>query len=292
MALVQRKINVSFTLSGGRTFQESGGNVAEFRGLRCSARVSKAGGRSMSTLQISIYGLTLSIMNQLSTLGQKVILVPRDSITITAGDDENGMFTVFTGTIKDAYADFSASPQVPFNITANAGLSQAVNNAQVSSFNGSTDVATIMSGLASKMQLTFENNGVSKKLASPYLYGSLRNQAYSAAEAAGISLIIDNGKLAIWPRNGSRGGQIPLVSPDTGLVGYPAYTAEGISLKTIFNPSIVFGGQIKVQSSLTPANKTWAVFSLDYELDSLVPHGSWFCHIGAFNPAYLGPVTK
>lgn len=292
MSYVKREMNFSFTLANGKTFDESGTNKAILQGLRASARIIKAGGRSMSTMQLSIYGMSLSMMNQLSTLGMKVQLVPRNLISVVAGDRQNGMFLVFTGNITNAYADFQGAPDVPFQIEAHAGLSEAVNSAEASVYQGSSGVAGIMSELAGKMGLTFENNGVEKNLNDPYLYGSYRDQAYDCAQAAGINCIIDNGKLAIWNKNGAREGQVPLISPSTGMVGYPSYTAQGIMLKTIFNPKIVFGGKIQVESENKPANGEWAAYMLDYELEALTPRGRWFCNVGAFNPSFVAPVTR
>jgi hypothetical protein len=140
------------------------------------------------------------------------------------------------------------------------------------------------------MGLAFENSGVTGKLSNPYFPGSARSQAQACARAAGISMIIDNGKLAIWPKNGSRNGAVPLISPQTGMIGYPSYTALGIMLKTLFNPSIGFGGKIKVQSELPAACGEWAVYSLDHDLEAMMPNGRWFSTVMAYNPKYPTPI--
>ena len=89
---------------------------------------------------------------------------------------------------------------------------------------------------------------------------------------------------------GSRNGSAPIVSPQTGMIGYPAYTAYGIMLKTIFNPSIGFGQQIQVQSSLQPACGNWAVYGLDHALDEEMPdNGLWESDILAYNPKFPTP---
>jgi hypothetical protein len=81
---------------------------------------------------------------------------------------------------------------------------------------------------------------------------------------------------------GARGGTAVLVSPKTGMHGYPSYTIDGIFVRTLFNPSILFQSTIEVQSELTPACGIWAVQRLDHDLDSLVPHGKWFSSINAY----------
>lgn len=244
----------------------------------------------MGTASVQIWGMTKSTMNDLSTLGMKVRAVGRDTISISAGDTDSGMAVVFQGTITNAWADFTSAPDVVFHIDAHTGLEQATTPADPTSFQGSVDVATVMAGLASKMQLTFENSGVSIQLSNPYYPGNLREQAKAAAKHARCNIIIDNGTLAIWPLNGARDGLIPIVSPATGMVGYPAFVADGIMFRTIFNPSIGFGKKFQVHSDLQSATGTWAVFSLDHDLESLMPHGQWFSIIGGYNPTFEPPV--
>ena len=85
----------------------------------------------------------------------------------------------------------------------------------------------------------------------------------------------DDGTLAIWPKNGARGGSTPFIGPGSGVIGYPSYTANGIEIECIFNPSIGLGVQVQVQSSLQAASKTWVVYGMSHELDSLLPNGHW-----------------
>jgi hypothetical protein len=104
-------------------------------------------------------------------------LVPQNSILLEAGDDQSGMATVFTGYVLAALADFNAEPDVSFHLTAHTLTPQAVAPAKATSFKGSADVATIMSGFATTIGLKFENSDVTTKLMNPYYSGSVRTQA-------------------------------------------------------------------------------------------------------------------
>lgn len=287
--ITQRLINVRFKRARG-SFSE-GGNEVLLSGLRVSCSIIKAGGNSMGTAEFKVYGMTLSLMNQLSTLGMKIQLQPRDLVSIEAGT-EGQMSTVFIGSVYSAYADLQAAPDVSLVVLAHTGGWESVTSADPLSFQGSTDVGQIMSGLATKMGLAFENSGVNVKLSSPYFFGSPRNQAQACAIAADINWSIDDGKLAIWPKNGARNGAATLVSPRTGMVGYPSYTAQGIMVRSLWNPNIGFGGKIQVESDLKPACGTWTVFGLAHNLDSKAPRGQWFSTIQAYNQNFVGPVVR
>jgi hypothetical protein len=284
VTLQRRTISVTFTLGKG-SFGTDGSNNVTLDGLRVSAKISKAGGYGMSTLNMRVFGMTESVMNQLSTLGMVMSLYRRNFVLVQAGSEGSVPGTVFVGTISNAWADFQAQPEVAFNVEAHEGLLEALTPSAARSYSGPTDVAVILSGIAAEMHVPFENNGVSVILNTPYYSGSLRNQAWTAAKDANIGITLDNNVLAIWNKGQPRGMTAPLISPSTGMVGYPAYTSRGIAVKTVFNPAIGFGGKIMVESAQKPASGLWVVYSLGHDLEANMPHGQWFSSIEAARPA-------
>jgi hypothetical protein len=159
------------------------------------------------------------------------------------------------------------------------------------------------------MNLGFENNGVSTKLPISYFPGNVWTQMQACAEQANINAEVINGSvLAIWPKGGSRTSVtlVPVVSKETGMIGYPAFTQQGIIFKTVFNPQIAFGGTVKLTSSVlsgviaaqqdknksfkAPADSVWAIYKLDHALDSLVPRGQWMSTGYGYNPNYPKPI--
>ncbi|CAN7373279.1 hypothetical protein LJR220_003328 [Bradyrhizobium sp. LjRoot220] len=290
MALEQRLLNATISLASG-SFTE-GGNTAKLpQGLRMSAVLQNAGGLSDGTLNLTIYGMTRSLMNQLSTLGIQVNLVPKNPITLTAGT-AGKMSTAFTGYIIAAFADYNASPEVAFHITAHTLAAYGAAPAEASSFKGSADVATIMAGFATKMGLRFENAGVTTKLSNPYFSGSLRDQARACVKAAGISWNGGElGLMSIWPKNGSRAGQVPVIAPPPrgSMIGYPTYTAYGIMLRNLYEPTIGLGQKVSVESSVLTKGE-WQVYSLAHQLECAVPRGKWETTIMAYNPKHPTPV--
>lgn len=287
MSFVERRIRLTFLLGEG-DFGNSGFNQSTYEGLRVSATVTKNGGVSMSQLSMRVYGMALTAMNRLSTLGKPLTDGRNNKVRVEAGDDEVGYTTVFIGTISQAWADMNDQANAALVVTAHSGLLDALRPTPPSSYTGPTSVSNIMASLAQEMGYQFEDGGVQVTLASPYLSGTPRMQVEAVAQAAGINWVIDDETLAIWPAGGTRGGLIPLLSPDTGLINYPAFTQNGLALTVLFTPSITFGGQVQVESSLTPANGTWTVFSVTHELESEMPGGKWFtrleCSVLGFVP--------
>jgi hypothetical protein len=304
MALVHRLIDLTFILGTG-TFGTSGQDTVEVSGLRTSVKVEKAGGAAMSTADITVFGLTADVMKHLSTLGMVVQLQRRNTVIVKAGDEGGSMSTVFIGTIVNGWMDAQSAPETSFRIEAHTGSLEAVASLAPSSYPGPVAVQDVMSSLATTMGLTFENNGVTTQLpAGTYFYGSPRNQAQACAQAAGIQSIIDNGTLAIWPKGQARNGPAVTIAPppDGGMVGYPSFASSGITIRTIYDPAIMFRGKIEVKNIketgdekpisqlFSGAEGTWIVYGLNYDLESMVPDGQWFATVSGFNPAFPAPL--
>ena len=278
MSFTKRRIDLTFQLGEGN-FGESGSNVVTVSGLRVAASIHNTGGIGMSEASIKVYGMKLDLMNRLSILGKYLTEARRNVITITAGDDVSGMSQCFQGILTEAWADLNSSPQVSFICVAQAGLLGAMKPAAPTSYRGSADVAVVLSGIAAQMGVTFENSGVSVQLANVYKSGTLRDQAIALARDADINILCDSQILAIWPKAGKRNGLVPLISAETGMVGYPVTTQNGLQVQTIFNPSIVFGSNVQIKSIITPAVGEWTIFNLTHDLESEMPGGKWFTNL-------------
>lgn len=288
MTFTQKELMFKFTLASGN-FQasgSSGGNSLTLSNLRAEVRILKAGGVGLGSMQAAIYGMTLSHMNQL-TQRQSVTTTTKNTVVVRAGDIGGSLTEVFQGTIYHAWMDTQAMPDVAFRVEAQAGLYEAQKPIEPTSVSGTADVAKTMQQITKAIGLQFEDNNVRVKIANPYLPGTGVTQIKTLAKMAGIEHIIDLGKLAIWNPGQARSGST-LISPDTGMVGYPCMTYSGVEVKTLFQPTIKYGAKIQIRSSVTPASGEFIIYALDYDLASQMPNGPWFCLISAYD-ATIGP---
>jgi hypothetical protein len=292
MSYVRRRINVTFS-GGGQVGSFSGGGTGgtltfDTQGkyaLRTTARITHAGGLNFGEMSLEIRGLSLQHINQLSTFGRYYQPDSSYRIQVDAGDDENGMSTVFTGSIRQAWGDMRAMPDVPFRVLAYANMGSSGDQGNVSSkvinptsFSGPTQVTQMLQQICQQCGVQFENNGVNTKLTNPYYWGSPWKQISEIIKHAGVYGAIDNGVLAVWPKGGSRGSSGGLViSPQTGLRDYPAFTEYGVQVRVEFKRAVQFGSNMTIQgSSIAPANGVWQIIRIDYDLQANTPKGSWF----------------
>jgi hypothetical protein len=297
-AFTIKQLQASITINPSSTtptFAGTNSNTITFGGggdsaVRMRAEIHNAGGID-GKLDFSVWGLPLSIMKQLSTFGTQINLLPKNQITLLAGDD-SGLQQAWSGSIIASVIDFN-QPDAAMRITANAAAAYSAVVGTPASYSGKVDVATAMKAVAQQMGLTFENNGVTSQLTNTYLWGSPRDQYNTLRQHADISATIDRGVLAIWPKFKNRSGQpVPLSPSDGTLINYPAFTATGVMLQALYNSNFAIGKQVQVNGSeLVPDGSLWNVYSVNNVLEAQTDGGKWESTLFATSPNFATPVV-
>lgn len=281
MTFVTRHLDIQFALAadnpGGATFA-SGGNLLTLNGLRVEAQLDTRLGDSPNVLTCRIYGMRQEDMNRLDTIGQAIMQSKRNVVRLFSRSGAGAQILVFEGTIANAGVDYTRMPEVCIQVDAFAAFTEAGRAIAVNSYKGPTDVASIVEALAKSIGFSFKNNGVTTKLSNPYLSGSAIKQIRDVCKAAEIFYDISNGSVEIWAVGQSRDDVTFVISPETGLVGYPEFDAVGIKIKCEYNPDIILGRKIQIKSSVPQANGVFTVRIARHELASESPNGPWFTY--------------
>lgn len=276
MAFAKRKISIQFMLGQG-AFGEDGSDTVTLDGLRCSVNIVRAG-IGYSQADITIYGMTLDLMNKL-TVTQKFFFQDQryNQVIVMAGDEDSGMAVCFGGTIQEAWADGRQAPDMAFVVSAQSGMFQLMKPADPVSYKGTIDAATALAGIAEQMGYSFENGGVSAVLNDPYKPGSLKSQIASICRDIGCDVDVDeaNKVLAIWPQDKARGAQSVRIAADSGMIGYPSFSQGGVQFTTLYNPNLTFGASVDIESQFQAATGNWKVYQLAHRLESEIPGGQW-----------------
>lgn len=281
MTFQTRHIDIQFALAsdnpGGSTYQ-SGGNLLSLTGLKVEAQLDTRLGDSPNALTCRVYGMRQEDMNRLDNIGQKIMTSKSNVVRLLTRSGNQSQLLAFEGTIANAGSDYSRQPEACLSIEAYAAFTEAGRAIAVNSYKGPTDVATVVESLAKSIGFAFRNNGVTSKLASPYLAGSAIKQIRDICKAAGVFYEIQNRSVDIWAVGKSRDDVTFELSPETGLIGYPEFDAIGIKVKCEYNPDIILGRRIQVKSSLPQASGTFITRIVRHELSSETPGGPWFTY--------------
>lgn len=269
----KKRLKFIITLGTGK-FGSSENDQITLEGYRAIADIDKAGGMMMGTLRARIYGVSQDDMNSVTTLQWKPQSIIPNTVEVYADDT-----LVFAGNIVNAWGDYQTMPDVYLRLQAQSAFINQLKPVPPRSFQGSIDVAKVMEQIAKDLGYNFENNGVEVSLTDVYLANTGIEQAKELAYAANIDLYLDDKTLAITPANSPRGELIPEISAESGLIGYPTFDGIGVNFQTLFNPSISFGGRIKLKTDIKQATGEWIVTSIGHRLESEKPSGVWLSNV-------------
>ena len=273
----QNKKQLRFVVTLAEGVFSDKNNQVVLDGFRAIVEVQKAGGQMMSTSTVRIYGLAQELMNQLTTLAFKAMSYIKNTIDVIALDGEQQTL-IFRGQIINAWGDYSGMPDVCLYIETQTGYFQQVELGDPLVYKGTANVSGLMLALAKKLGVPLENNNVTAKIANPNYSGSTVDQIRNLAADTKTDFYLDDTVLAICPKGltRKRTARVPLITSQSGLIGYPTFDKVGITFNTLFNPSILFGSQIIMESDIPQANGLWQVCSMVHKLESEKPGGAWF----------------
>ena len=285
----EKKLRVTFTLGQGQNaFAGTGGNQLILTGLRTLATIGGAF-NLLTQLDLVIYGMKADDMNALSvirgvpgfpsSMNQNNVLLEG---SVNAGQT---WFTLFDGQIVEGGPDYRGMPEVFYHCQAMPSVyfpGQTPPEQAYLSYPAGASVATVASAIATLLGGTLDNNGVTATVPKgTYLHGTALDMLDQLIKKSGnaFTFTIDpDNTLVIMPPNQPRTGGVQLVlSPASGLVGYPTIEQMGIGIIALFDPAMLLGNPIVVNGSDIPAaNGAWLPYDITYQLEQLAFGGQWF----------------
>ena len=81
------------------------------------------------------------------------------------------------------------------------------------------------------------------------LFGMTREEARTLAQSYGLNWYLENGTLQFLTQSAYKPGDVAIISDQTGMVGVPEQTMDGIAVTVLLNPSIGSGSLIEIRPS-------------------------------------------
>ena len=259
-----KKLRVTIILGHkGATFDDKNNTIVA-ENLRVSATVQSGNGSVLPNAKIMIYGLSQNVINQVAKISWNIKQERLNMIKLDASSDGGKSYTtVYFGTIIFAYPNYGSVPEVILTVDSATALEHQVLPTKPLSFKDEVDVASAIAEICKSMDMRFENSGVTAKVSNPYLPQTALDQIKKLCEAVDATMVVELDTISIAPRGHPRKIKVPIISPQTGLIGYPTPTLQGVSLQCLFDPLIKHNGQIEVKNSLIEStNGQWRIYGL------------------------------
>lgn len=219
------------------------GTGFDLSNLRIKFTVKKTDVQTPNTAEIRVFNLADETANQIKK--------EFTTVTLQAGY-ENNFGVIFQGNIKRTMIGRENGVDTFIDIEAGDGDS-AYNYAIVNTTlkAGSTQAAQLKAAaeaMTSKgVTVGFiDDMGQQQLPRGKVMYGASRNYLRDSSSTAQANWSIQNGKIQVIKLTSVLPNQAVLLNSQTGLVGIPTQTEQGIKARCLLNPMIRVGGKVKI----------------------------------------------
>ena len=284
----EKIIRITVTLRGKDEVFVAKGQYNQFSsdGFRTSVALQYGNGALSPVANIRIYGLSLEKMGKLVRVQWNTLGAVMNMVKVEVGElGDKTLVKVYEGNITQAFIDMANIPNQALVIESQAAVLEKLKPAQPSDpYAVGIDAADIIKDIAiNKMGYTFENSGASHIMSDPTtLEGSDMDKIMGLAESVGFDLYIEQNNIAICPKGEPRTIKIPIISPGTGLIGYPRQDLRGVQFQCFYDNNIRFGGICTIKDSeIVACNGDWRIYGLNSVLEANMPNGRWHSDVSA-----------
>ena len=255
--------------------------------LRCTFNIEKTVNETPNYSEIVIYNLAASTVSKVRT-GQ--------TVTLEAGYENGSFGVIFTGQVVQTIVDREGGVDTRLRLICQDGDEY---------INGSFTAQTIEKGSTTMDMVhacaTIPENIIGDKVQSggqyirgKVLFGHSAEYLSDVARKTNTQFFIDDGKINIVGEGDFEKGGTVTLNADTGLIGDPSQTDDGVSAQCLINPSIKLNSIVHIDSSaivakaIQNAESTISSFSSDgtYKVIKLTYEGDnygdpWYCTFDA-----------
>lgn len=246
---------------------EVGNEIRTYSELDISASGTKVSNEIPNDFTIKITNLSKETRDRILT--ETNILnknLKKRSIALYAGRVSTGYSLIYKGDIRQASP--TQPPDIGVTFTAFTGDTAKF---ETTSRSGGEMIklSVLAKQIANDLGLNLVFEATDKQIGSYSYTGSKTKEVAMLNEVGGVSAYIDDDDLVVRNTSTPQKGYSFDINKYNGMIGVPTVNERGVSVKILFNPEIIVGSQINLNSEINPsANGSWCVYKINYDLQN------------------------
>lgn len=265
-----KTLSVRFTLTQG-AFDNHNTDEITLSNVKAQVIMRACTGIQGFTAEITLRGLSLTLLSMLSSKGQGIYTSSPDTLRIGLYHKDG---QIFQGGIVSAWADMNAAPEPALHLYAVAALAARQRAAPPFTHQGAVKLTRMLSAIARAAGMGVDLHDVSGVANNPYYEGSPFEQLIHICFDYRLSAFVDEqNTFHAWVKQ--RDGLRPHISPAHGLIGYPVFTPRGILFNTVYSPMLSVGRAVYLETALPNATGNYIIFAADHVLTTWSEGGVW-----------------
>lgn len=241
--------------------------------------VIQQGGGVYGGAQVMIWGVPLASMNRIARLWAEP-LTPQvtDRVEIGVWDGQD-FVPIFDGLMMWSTIDASAMPDVKLVIEANSATQLAAVPVTPYSNPGPIALRDVLTSVAALggMPLDYSDAIGEILMTDVRARGTPLDQVTSIMSGyKSLVWYVNLQRLVVLANDAPIGADSIRVAPDTGLIGWPAYSSSALQVSMLLNPKVRPGVTLEVISDFAFVTRTrWLAQVIRHEIDVNLPGGRW-----------------
>lgn len=215
-------------------------------------RVTASDEEAPNAAAIRVYNLSRDTVRKIT--GKAPVEFTR--VVLQAGYADAQFGVIFDGTIKQFRTGRENATTTYLEILAAAGDPEynfAVCNATLAAGSSAQERADVVAAAMGLGAPTITPNALAATGGTlprgKVLWGMGRLQMRCLAASVGSTWSIQNGKIEVIPLTGYLPGEAVVLTSQTGMVGIPEQTDQGVRVRCLLNPKLRIGGLVKIDNA-------------------------------------------
>lgn len=187
------------------------------------------------------------------------------TMTLYAGRISTGLSMVYQGDI--VISNVGAPPEIALTLKCGTGHFQKGKLGTIST-GGNTKISIIASRVAKNIGVTVNNQATDKTVTNYVHSGNALDEIVKLQEL-GPDVFLDDTQLILKNATVPLSGDVLNLTLDTGLLGVPNVSEQGLKVMFLYTPTAKLGGAINITSKINPAcNGLYVIYKLNFALAS------------------------
>ena len=190
----------------------------------------------------------------------------RKRVILYAGRRSYGTFKLFEGDIIGCTP--TQPPDVMLTMKAKTGVF-FMSDFLTGSYAEPVPLSAIASDTAKSMDLTLDFQAQDKLISNYNYSGAKLGQVNKLAEAGSYNAYVDDDRLVVKNADMPLSSLAVTLNKNTGMVGVPEVTEQGIKVKYLLGPQSRPGASLTIDSELNPAaNGTFVIYKTTFDISN------------------------
>ena len=187
-------------------------------------------------------------------------------VRLYAGRQSYGVALVYVGNIISS--SVSQPPDIGVTLKCLTG-NFIKGNVLSRNFPGSATLSQVSRQFASDNNLALNFQATDKNIGNVTFSGAASKQIELLGTMSNLNVYVDDSALIVKDAWIPLTGQLRVLDADSGMIGIPQFTEQGVKVKYLLDNKTTLGGALQIISRVYPAiNGTYVIYKLNFEITS------------------------